>query len=186
MNESDKNVRKTSSFPASSRSHAQGFTLLELVVVIVIVSTLVSTLMVRVMPAIDEAERAAVLKLEGQLRSSLAMESARYVAAGDTAGVTAMAGMNPVSLMLDPPANYVGERKTGEITRQHWYFASDRQVLVYRPGEPQSVQYRDRPVGDVEFTVELAYADSETRDRIYGVRLARTRGADWLEYQPVD
>ena len=84
MNRADKTAWKTSSFPASSRSQAQGFTL---------------------------------LKLEGQLRSSLAMESARYVAAGDTAGVKAMAGMNPVSLMLDPPANYLGERKTSEIAK---------------------------------------------------------------------
>ncbi|MEM1176581.1 MAG: prepilin-type N-terminal cleavage/methylation domain-containing protein [Pseudomonadota bacterium] len=185
MNRADKNAWKTSSFPASSRSQAQGFTLLELVVVIVIVSTLVSTLMVRVMPAIDEAERAAVLKLEGQLRSSLAMESARYVAAGDTAGVKAMAGMNPVSLMLDPPANYLGERKTSEIAKGHWYFANDRRLLVYRPGDPQSFEYRDRPREELEFTVELAYAAGETRERIYGVRLVRTRGNDWLEYQQV-
>ncbi len=183
MNKSHKKARKGSSFPTAGRSHAQGFTLLELVVVIVIVSTLVSTLLVRVLPAIDEAERAAVLKLEGQLRSSLAMESARYVAEGNKDGVRQMAGMNPLSLMLDPPRNYLGVRKTGDVPREHWYFASDRQVLVYRPGVPRSIEYRDRPLGEVEFSVELAYADSDARDRIYGVRLVRTRGADWLDDQ---
>ncbi len=157
--------------------------MLELVVVIVILSTLASTLMVRVLPAIDEAERAAVLKLEGQLRSSLALESARYVAEGNTAGVRAMEGMNPLSLMVDPPRNYVGVRTNSEVPREHWYFESDRQVLVYRPGEPVSLEYRDRPMGDVEFEVQLAWADSRTKDRIYGVRLVRTGGADWLDYQ---
>ncbi|MEM6512215.1 MAG: type II secretion system protein [Pseudomonadota bacterium] len=185
MTTASQNAPNHSSFAFTGRSPAQGFTLLELVVVIVIISTLVSTLLVRVLPAIDEAERAAVLKLEGQLRSALAMESARYVAAGDTAGVTAMAGMNPVSLMLDPPGNYLGTRETGKVAKEHWYFARDRRVLVYRPGVPRSLVYRDRPTDDVEFSVELVYADS-SRDGIYGVRLVRTRGADWLEYQQVE
>ncbi len=184
------NARNRSSFRLDSRCRYQGFTLLELVVVIVIVSTLMATMLVRVMPAMDDAETASVLKLEGQLRSSLALASAAYVAAGEYARIEAMEGMNPMSLMLDTPSTYLGERMSGEeVPPEHWYFDEDTGELVYRPGSPRSVKYRGRPVEDVAFAVQLAWLESGAgaergrRKDFYGVRLVRTGGEAWLEYE---
>ena len=130
--------RNRSSFDRFGRLPQQGFTDLELVIVIIIISTLISMLAVRLMPAIDEAERAAVLKIEGQLRSSLTMEAAGYVARGEFEQIR-MVGMNPMRLMMDPPENYVGERETvAGVPRAHWVFATETQRLVYRPDLPRT------------------------------------------------
>lgn len=167
----------------------QGFTYLELVFVIIIVSTLASMLLVRVMPAIDEAERAAVLKIEGQLRSSLTMQAARYVARGEFEQIRGMVGMNPMQLMMDPPKNYVGERETTEgVPRAHWVFATKSQRLVYRPDVPRTQALAGIEQFAPEFAVQLAYEDVDgdgrytARDgQYYGVRLARVNGAGWLD-----
>ena len=184
-----KSGRIGSSFAVFSRLPQQGFTYLELVFVIIIISTLVSMLLVRVMPAIDEAERAAVLKIEGQLRSSLTMEAARYVARGEFERIRGMVGMNPMRLMMDPPANYVGERDTTDgVPRAHWVFATESGRLVYRPDVPRTKALAGLEQFAPEFAVQLAYEDMDgdgrytARDgQYYGVRLARVKGAGWLD-----
>ncbi|MGB5624359.1 MAG: type II secretion system protein, partial [Woeseiaceae bacterium] len=59
-----------------------GFSLLELIVVIALISTLIAVAVTRLLPYIDEAERVAVLRVEGQLRSSLMMEAAQRIVRG--------------------------------------------------------------------------------------------------------
>lgn len=180
-----KSAEKPSSFQRSRRSTQQGFTFLELVFVIVIISTLVSMLLIRVLPAIDAAEQAAVLKLEGQLRSALSVEAAVHLANGETDAVRQMQGTNPLTLMLDLPRNYVGEVDDDkDVARGNWFFLDAEKELVYRPEEARSEKYRTRAAEDVAFTVEVAEATSRGRTDIYGVRLKRVRGEDWLKALP--
>ncbi len=188
-----KSGRNRSSFSHFGRLTEQGFTYLELVFVIIIISTLISMLAIRLMPAIDEAERAAVLKIEGQLRSSLTMEAARYVAQGEFGRIRSMVGMNPMRLMMDPPANYVGERETTDgVPRAHWVFATETGRLVYRPDLPRTQALSGIERFAPEFAVQLAYEDVDgdgrytARDgQYYGVRLARVKGVGWLDREPL-
>ncbi len=180
-----KSPRKASSFGQIRRSSQQGFTFLELVFVIVIISTLVSMLLIRVLPAIDAAEQAAVLKLEGQLRSALTLKAAVLLANGEVGAVRNMHGTNPLGLMLDLPRNYVGEvDDPTTVERGNWFFLDEERELVYRPEEARSEKYRIRAAEDVAFTVEVAEATSRGRTEIYGVRLKRVRGEDWLAVLP--
>ena len=188
-----KTGRNRSSFGHFGRLTEQGFTYLELVFVIIIISTLISMLAIRLMPVIDEAERAAVLKIEGQLRSSLTLKAARYVARGEFEQVRGMVGMNPMQLMMDPPANYVGERETDEgVPRAHWVFATETRRLVYRPDLPRTQALEGIEKFAPEFSVQLAYEDIDgdgrytARDgQYYGVRLARVDGVGWLDREPL-
>ena len=187
MNMVHKFAPNCSSFGQNSRFKRQGFTYLELVFVIVIISTLVSMMLVRILPAMDEAERAAVLNVEGQLRSSIAVQAAKWVAVSDFTSVRAMQGSNPMDLMLEPPGNYAGAlADEAQAPPEHWYFASERQELVYRPGPPHTPRRKmsaERP----SFAVRLAFVDVDNNgrfersaDEFHGVRLVRTAGQDWL------
>ena len=189
MKISRKMGRNRSSFDRFGRLPQQGFTYLELVFVIIIIGTLISMLAIRLMPAIDEAERAAVLKIEGQLRSSLTMQAARYVARGEFDQIRGMVGMNPMRLMMDPPKNYVGERETpAGVPRAHWVFATESKRLVYKPDLPRTQALAGIEQFTPEFAVQLAYEDIDgdgrytARDgQYYGVRLARVDGVGWLD-----
>ncbi|MCP4300164.1 MAG: type II secretion system protein, partial [Gammaproteobacteria bacterium] len=69
-----------------------GFSLLELIVVIALISTLIGVAVTRLLPYIDEAERVAVLRVEGQLRSSITMEAAKRIVRGQSASLSDLEG----------------------------------------------------------------------------------------------
>lgn len=168
----------------------RGFSLLELVVVIILISTLIGVAATRLLPYIDEAERVAVLRVEGQLRSSLMMEAAKRVVRGQSASISELEGANPVKFLLEPPKNYVGERLQREIEQsptRRWYFEQDGQRLIYRLGEPFGLPVHDESVEDPAFEIRVAFADTNGNgmfeaqsEELYGVRLQRVAGAQWL------
>ena len=173
-----------------SRSVALGFSLLELVVVIALIGILIAVAANRLLPYIDEAERVAVLSVEGQLRSSLTMEAAKRIVRGQSASIVELEGANPIKFLLEPPKNYVGELKkqdVGQAPTRHWYFEADRNRLVYRLGAPFGLPVRDDAPQDPAFVVSVAYADANGddvfeagRDELYGIRLHRVAGEKWL------
>lgn len=172
-------------------SRTAGFTLLELVIVIAIISTLATVALQRLLPWMDEAERVAVLRVEGQLRSTLVMEAAQRIARGRSESITDLSGSNPVNFLLDPPNNYVGELddgNPGSAPVRHWYFDGTTRRLVYRLGEPYAIGRSASAVDDPAFSVNVQFADRDgngrfeaSRDELYGVRLTRMAGAEWLE-----
>lgn len=168
----------------------RGFSLFELALVIAIISILVAVALDRLLPYIDEAERVAVLRVEGQLRSTLVMEAAQRIVRGESASIGELNGSNPVKFLLEPPKNYVGEldgRQAGGAPLRHWYFDRDAGHLVYRTGEPYALSASDPPDEDPAFVVQVEFFDSDgnggfdaSRDELYGVRLVRVAGAEWL------
>jgi len=168
-----------------------GFSLLELVVVIALISILVAVAAVRLLPYIDEAERVAVLRVEGQLRSSINMEAAKRIVRGQSASLPALAGSNPFKYLLEPPKNYAGERLQRDIEQapaRRWYYAEDKQRLVYRLGAPFGLPVYDESLQDPAFVVRVAFDDTNgngifeaRRDELYGVRLHRVAGTRWLD-----
>ena len=96
------------------RSRNRGFSLLELVVVIVIIGILLAVALSRLLPYIDEAERVGVLTLEGQIKSTLVTDAAKRIAGGRAASISELDGSNPMRLMLEAPTNYVGEKRADQ------------------------------------------------------------------------
>ena len=83
----------------------RGFSILEMVIVIVLISVLMAFGITRLLPYIDEAERIGVLTMESRLRSTLILVAAKRIAGGQAARIAELDGSNPMSLMLQAPAN---------------------------------------------------------------------------------
>jgi len=171
------------------RSRNRGFSLLELVVVIVIIGILLAVALNRLLPYIDEAERVGVLTLEGQIKSTLVTDAAKRIAGGRAASISELDGSNPMRLMLEAPTNYVGEKRAdqrGAVPRRNWYFDLKTQRLVYRVGRRFGWSDDDF-MADPEFAVRVAFNDRNGNsrfepgtDELYGVRLQTVSGAEWL------
>jgi general secretion pathway protein G len=169
----------------------RGFTLLELIVVIVIISILVTAALNRFLPLIDEAERVSVLRLEGQLRSTLMMEAAQRIVRGEAASITDLERSNPVDLLAEPPKNYLGEFAAADyaqLEKRHWYFEEDHRRLVYHVGDALSGKENRSRWQNPAFVVRVAYQDNDGNgefdvngDELYGVHLERVAGARWLQ-----
>lgn len=169
---------------------AAGFSLFELTVVIVIIGILLAVAINRLLPYIDEAERIGVLTTESQLRSSLLMVAAKRIAGGEAASIVGLNGSNPMSLMLEAPANYAGEighDRSVDAPRRSWYFDTTTHHLVYRPGRPLAWLDHEQAIESPEFEVVVAFEDADGngvfepyRDELHGVRLNRVAGYDWL------
>lgn len=148
---------------STARRGEWGFTLLELVVVIIIISILLAIAAERLLKIRAQAERAAVTRAVGNMRSALGMALAKDIANGDWPAIAALEGSNPVALMTRIPGNYLGvvrDPDPTQIAGMHWYFDSGARSLVYRiqyargfrsplPGPPRlrfriEAQYRDR------------------------------------------
>ncbi len=108
----------------------RGFSLLELLVVVVIVSILIVAAIDRLLALRYEAERSAVQSVIGALKSALYIEFAG--AAARQRAVPAAA--NPMSLLSEKPDTYAGEffgPDPATFPPGTWYFDSRDGSLVY-------------------------------------------------------
>ncbi len=170
---------------------ARGFTLLELVIVIVIIGVLAGFLLDRVLPLVGQAERVAFQQVRAQVQSALLLEAAERIARGESASLGELAGTNPMSLLLLPPGNYLGERshpRISDLPRAAWYFDSRDSRLVYRPGRQANVETSDGPDNRIELAVSFAYRDRDgdgrfqpSVDHFDGLRLAPVYPFRWLD-----
>ena len=87
----------------------QGFSLLELVIVIVIVSVLLVIAIDRLLALRFEAERVTVQSVIGAMRSGLYVEFAAAAAGGRGARIDATRGSNPMLRLAERPESYAGE-----------------------------------------------------------------------------
>ena len=139
---------------------SKGFTLLELVIVIVIVSVLALFALDRLWTLRVQAERAAVNTVAGNIRSALGLEVAKYALANELYKIAALDGSNPISILAQVPGDYLGEITDEESVKKKgiWYFDSQSKVLVYR------VQFEEYFKSDlnapfIRFQVKLLYGD---------------------------
>lgn len=169
-----------------------GFSLLELIVVIVIISVLLVVAISRLLALQVDAERVTMESVAGTLRSSLGMKVAESIVKGKVAELRGYADSNPMALLAEVPRNYLGELDgvdPAKLEDGNWYYDKRAKTLVYlvrnkgffTGGLPDPPRAR--------FVASLVYSDKNGNgafdagvDVIEGLRLSAVEPYSWSRY----
>ncbi|MES2126214.1 MAG: type II secretion system protein [Pseudomonadota bacterium] len=143
---------------SSKLAMARGFTLFEMAVALAIIGILAGTLLSRVLYYQEQAELTAVEQVAGAVRSALTLRAAKLYMHNDEANLRKIVSQNPMNLLAQKPANYLGEYYSPQIKEMptgNWYFDPGKQVLVYllnngktlREGEPNVLKFKVKLLG---------------------------------------
>jgi len=113
----------------------KGFTLLELIVVIVIIMVMMGLFLNRMPFYQEQAEKAAMEQVSGALQSALVLRfSALMVRGGAERDISVLATDNPVNWLQQKPRNYAGEfydPSPRAVAPGQWMFDLKSRDLIY-------------------------------------------------------
>lgn len=167
----------------------RGFSLIELLIVIIVISLLLLVAIDKLLVWRLEAERMAVQSVLGGLKSALHIEVAGAVARGQHDRLVKAQGSNPMWRLSERPDNYAGEFYGPDpaiFEPGTWYFDTRDRVLVYVVRFPEqfvsSIPGRPR----ARFSVEPDYDDLNRNGRldpetepVRGLRLVTREPFSW-------
>lgn len=117
---------------------AGGFTLLELVIVIIVAGVLAGALLDRLRSYRAQIETLAVSQVVSAIRSEMYLRHAHLIVQDRTAELARLAQENPMEWLGERPNNYAGsfERIEPEsIAAGNWYYEKATNRLIYLPSE---------------------------------------------------
>lgn len=157
----------------------KGFTLLELVLVIVIISILGLFAIDRMFALRIAAEQAAVKQLVGTIKSALGLEVAKLALAGKMSAVAKLNNTNPLLLLSQTPNNYIGEKDDDNhiITPGIWYFNKKHKALIYNVTYTENFKTSLKGVPRIRHRIKLVYNDRNKNKR-FDVRYDSIAGLD--------
>jgi prepilin-type N-terminal cleavage/methylation domain-containing protein len=168
---------------------AQGFSLLELLIVIVVVGLLVTVAVERLLKLRFEAERTMVQSVTSALRSALYIEFTAAATSGRMARLDSAGGSNPMLLLAERPDTYAGEFFGADpmlFEPGTWYFDTRDRTLVYMVRFPERFV---TPLGGparARLKVEPDYDDLDRnsrfdpgRDPVRGLKLVPVEAFYW-------
>ncbi|WP_181918697.1 prepilin-type N-terminal cleavage/methylation domain-containing protein [Wenzhouxiangella sediminis] len=164
------------STPSSEQS---GFTLFELIIVIVLVGLLFLIASWRLLPLRGDAEAAHVANTVGALRSALGLEVTERIVEDSLESAAELDRGNPMDLLAQVPAGYIGEVPSAgdaDIPAGSWYYDQSTRQLRYRVRFPQYLAHQ--PQGDpveLSWQVRLRYLDNDGDER-YNAQADSLRG----------
>jgi prepilin-type N-terminal cleavage/methylation domain-containing protein len=167
----------------------RGFSLLELLIVVVIVSVLVVAAIERLLALRFEAERAVVQSTVGALRSALYIDYAGAAARGELARMDTAAGSNPMRRLVEKPETYAGEFFGADPSLFEpgtWYFDTRDRTVVYVVRFPQQFVSALAGTPRIRLAVEPDYEDLDRngrfdpgRDPVRGLKLVPREPYHW-------
>ena len=166
-----------------------GFSLLELLIVVVIISVLLVVAIERLLALRYEAERVTVQSVLGALRSALYIEFAAAAAQGQLARIEGAAGSNPMLRLAEKPEGYAGEFFGADpalFEPGTWYFDTRERALVYVVRFPELFVTPLSGTPRARLAVEPDYDDLDRngrfdpgRDPVRGLRLTPLEAFHW-------
>lgn len=150
-------------------NRSEGFTLFELIIVVVLVGLLFATAWWRLMPLRGDAEAAHVRTTIGTLRSALGLEVTERLVKDQAGHPSSLTGSNPMHLLASVPGNYLGAFETIDgidIPPGTWYFHAASGQLRYRVRFPRYLlpEGLEAPV-DLAWKIELRFLDKDDNGR---------------------
>ena len=159
----------------------KGFSLVELVAVLVAVSVLAVVLVKLSIDYAEEAEKTAMEQVVVNVRAALHLRIAGLAARNAYASIPALAGQNPMEWLSDTPHSYAGAIY-GVAPRelappQSWYYDTRAAELVYRPARTRHLRIDgDANVDEADVEKEIRFKVLIEQGPLPGVEAAGLRG----------
>lgn len=112
----------------------KGFTLFEIVVVVLLIGILMTFAIDRMLRLQIAAERVSVQQVIAALQSAVNLEAAELVVSKGLNSIRTFENSNPMNYLTDLPYNYIGEMSDNISHENHtnsWYFDAQQHTLVY-------------------------------------------------------
>jgi len=176
----------------NARSSEKGFTLFELVVVIVIISLLAVVALGYYRKLLVRIESSTLEYNLGTLRSAAAMTFAEYYLHGRLSELPELLGTNPMSLLAQVPKNYRGllPAAAQDVQPGSWYFDPDAQHLVYQVNHRAYFRAGDGQNQQIFFKMRGVYADrqkgAEAKQIVVGLDIQPLQNYVWLPVFELD
>ncbi len=168
-----------------------GFSLFELLVVIVIVSILMVIAISRLLALQVDAERVVMESTIGALRSALGIKVAESIVKQKVSALPAYEGSNPMNLLAEVPGNYLGEMEGTDsytLEKGSWYFDKPARTLVYIVDNTGYFSGGMDNPPRARFKIRLVYTDADGNgvfdngvDPIEGLQLAVLESYKWVK-----
>ena len=166
-----------------------GFSLLELVVVIVLIGVLMAVAIDRLLVMKAQAESRAMEQVVGSIRSAITIRIVSLFVRGRSPDVADLAGSNPMLLLAEAPQNYLGELfgpDPATLAAGNWYFDARERVLVYLVESADHFDSRLAPPPRARFAILPVFEDlngngrfDRDSDTLRGMRLAPVDPYAW-------
>ena len=152
------------------------------------VAVLAGVALNRLLPLVGRAQRVAFLQVQNELKSALLLEAAERITRGESHTLPDLAAQNPMALLLEPPANYVGAVRRvddGAVPRASWYYDERQGRFAYRVGRHTRFDAQGGPARLDRARVAFVYQDRDADgmfdaagDRFDGLRLTPVHAYD--------
>lgn len=171
-----------------ARPRQQGFTLIELVVVIIIISSLLYFAFERLLKLEVQAERAAMIQVIGTINSAIGMAISKHILDGTIPALRNYIDSNPMDLLAQTPPSYLGSfaDKPPKLPKGAiWYYDQAHHSLVYVTGSPHYFLSKGQKKSVTEFKILPVYDDNnhngyfDAGDTLVGLKLAATAPYHW-------
>lgn len=153
----------------------QGFTLFELVVVILLVGVFMIFAIDRMLRIQIDAERVSVQQTIAALKSAISLQTAELVVSKGLASIATLKNTNPMNYLQELPYNYIGmksDRQASQYPAASWYYDPQLNVLVYTVKNGNYFVSSVAGAPRIRLKIEMVYQGRvRSEDKIRGVSL---------------
>ncbi len=174
----------------TSTKYCSGFSLLEIIVVVIIVSILFTFALSHLFKWRITAERSSFKKLTSEMSGALKLEVSSHYAKGRLQDIVKLLGSNPLNYAIEKPQHYIGEKTTPNLTELNpgdWVYDTSKKILIYRVRYPEHFSTKLPGIKRIELKISLLYTDIDKNskfnlgvDAIEGLRLVSTEPYAWV------
>lgn len=152
-------------------SRQRGFTLFEMVIVILLIGLMMIVAIDRMLQLHIGAERVSVQQVIGAVRGAVNLQAAELVVEKGLDSIRTLENTNPMQYLSELPYNYLGIHNDNDAAEKppgSWYFDPEQNILVYTVVNTNYFETSLQGTPRIRLQVELIYKD-ETRRGRYGL-----------------